>query len=88
MKERCTKSKGNVAVVDKQPSPYSPVADPIPERGANSLQSGKVREFAQGLSWHVLAESTGVTTTATIDQRDFSVYRLRGRKRFSVLLSK
>lgn len=33
-----------------------------------------------------LAERTGVTTIATIDQRDFSVYRLRGRKRFRILL--
>ena len=34
-----------------------------------------------------LAERTGVTAIATIDQRDFSVYRLRGRKRFRILLS-
>jgi hypothetical protein len=27
-----------------------------------------------------------VTAIATIDQRDFSVYRLRGRKRFRILL--
>lgn len=33
-----------------------------------------------------LAERTGVTSIATIDQRDFSVYRLRGRKRFRILL--
>ena len=33
-----------------------------------------------------LAEHTGVTAIATIDQRDFSVYRLRGRKRFRILL--
>jgi predicted nucleic acid-binding protein len=33
-----------------------------------------------------LAERTGVTTIATIDQRDFSVYRLRGRRRFTILL--
>ncbi|OGA04911.1 MAG: hypothetical protein A2W68_18120 [Betaproteobacteria bacterium RIFCSPLOWO2_02_64_14] len=33
-----------------------------------------------------LAERTGVTAIATIDQRDFSVYRLRGRRRFRVLL--
>ncbi len=33
-----------------------------------------------------LAESSGVTAIATIDQRDFSVYRVRGRKRFRVLL--
>ena len=35
-----------------------------------------------------LAERTRVTAIATIDQRDFSVYRLRGRKRFSLLLGK
>ena len=35
-----------------------------------------------------LAERTGVTAIATIDQRDFSVYRLHGRKRFSLLLGK
>jgi predicted nucleic acid-binding protein len=35
-----------------------------------------------------LAERTGVTAIATIDQRDFSVYRLRGRKRFRSVLSK
>lgn len=35
-----------------------------------------------------LAERTGVTAIATIDQRDFSVYRLRGRKRFNLLLGK
>jgi len=33
-----------------------------------------------------LAERTGVAAIATIDQRDFSVYRLRGRKRFRILL--
>ena len=33
-----------------------------------------------------LAEQTGVTAIATIDQRDFSVYRVRGRKRFRILL--
>ena len=33
-----------------------------------------------------LAEETGVVGIATIDQRDFSVYRLRGRKRFRILL--
>lgn len=35
-----------------------------------------------------LAERTGVAAIATIDQRDFSVYRLRGRKRFRILLGK
>ena len=34
-----------------------------------------------------LAERTGIAAIATIDQRDFSVYRLRGRKRFRILLS-
>jgi uncharacterized protein len=34
-----------------------------------------------------LAESTGVTAIATVDQRDFSVYRLRGRRRFRILLA-
>lgn len=34
-----------------------------------------------------LAEGTGVTVIATIDQRDFSIYRLRGRKRFRIVLS-
>jgi uncharacterized protein len=34
-----------------------------------------------------LAERTGVTAIATVDQRDFSVYRLRGRKRFRIVLS-
>lgn len=33
-----------------------------------------------------LAEHTGVTAIATIDQRDFSVYRLRRRKRFRIPL--
>lgn len=33
-----------------------------------------------------LAEKTGVAAIATIDQRDFSVYRIRGRKRFRILL--
>ncbi|OGA52196.1 MAG: hypothetical protein A3G25_11170 [Betaproteobacteria bacterium RIFCSPLOWO2_12_FULL_63_13] len=33
-----------------------------------------------------LAERSGVTAIATVDQRDFSVYRLRGRKRFRILL--
>jgi hypothetical protein len=32
-----------------------------------------------------LAERTGVSSIATIDQRDFSVYRIRGRKRFRIL---
>ena len=34
-----------------------------------------------------LAEQTGVSAIATIDQRDFSVYRIKGRKRFRILLS-
>jgi hypothetical protein len=33
-----------------------------------------------------LAERSGVTAIATVDQCDFSVYRLRGRKRFRILL--
>ena len=33
-----------------------------------------------------LAEQGGVTTIATIDQRDFSVYRTVGRKRFRIVL--
>ena len=33
-----------------------------------------------------LAEQTGVSVIATVDQRDFSVYRLRGRKRFRIVL--
>jgi hypothetical protein len=34
-----------------------------------------------------LAERSGVTAIATVDQRDFSVYRVRRRKRFQVLLA-
>ncbi|HMH17960.1 MAG TPA: PIN domain-containing protein [Burkholderiales bacterium] len=34
-----------------------------------------------------LAERTGVAAIATVDQRDFSVYRLRGRRRFRILLA-
>lgn len=34
-----------------------------------------------------LAERAGVASIATIDQRDFSVYRIRGRKRFRILLA-
>ena len=33
-----------------------------------------------------LAERTDVNAIATIDQRDFSVYRLKGRKRFRIVL--
>lgn len=33
-----------------------------------------------------LAEQIGVTVVATVDQRDFSVYRTRGRKRFRIVL--
>lgn len=33
-----------------------------------------------------LAERTGVAAIATIDRRDFSVYRVRGRKRFRILI--
>lgn len=33
-----------------------------------------------------LAERTGISAIATIDQRDFSVYRIRGRKRFRIVL--
>ncbi len=32
-----------------------------------------------------LAERTGVAAIATVDRRDFSVYRIKGRKRFRVL---
>lgn len=35
-----------------------------------------------------LAEHTGVFVIATIDQRDFSIYRLRGHKRFRIVLGK
>ena len=33
-----------------------------------------------------VAEHTGVTVIATVDQRDFSVYRTRARKRFRIVL--
>jgi len=33
-----------------------------------------------------LAEQSSVVTIATIDQRDFSVYRVNGRKRFRIVL--
>jgi predicted nucleic acid-binding protein len=33
-----------------------------------------------------LAEKTGVLQIATIDQGDFSVYRVRGRRRFRILI--
>ena len=33
-----------------------------------------------------LAQRTGIAAIATIDQRDFSIYRLSGRKRFRILL--
>jgi uncharacterized protein len=33
-----------------------------------------------------LAEDAGVAAIATVDQRDFSVYRIKGRKRFRILL--
>jgi uncharacterized protein len=33
-----------------------------------------------------LAERTGVAVIATVDQRDFSVYRLAGRRRFRLVL--
>jgi hypothetical protein len=33
-----------------------------------------------------LAEKTGVVQIATIDQGDFSVYRVRGRRRFRILI--
>ena len=33
-----------------------------------------------------LAEREGVATIATIDQRDFSVFRMRKRRRFRILL--
>jgi hypothetical protein len=33
-----------------------------------------------------LAERSGVSAIATVDQRDFSVYRIQGRKRFRIVL--
>ncbi|MDX1376849.1 MAG: PIN domain-containing protein [Burkholderiales bacterium] len=33
-----------------------------------------------------LAERTGVMQIATVDQNDFSVYRVRGRRRFRILI--
>lgn len=33
-----------------------------------------------------LAEQSGVYAIATVDQRDFSVYRARGKKRFRIVL--
>ena len=35
-----------------------------------------------------LAEQASVAEIATIDQRDFSVYRVRGRRRFRILLGR
>jgi predicted nucleic acid-binding protein len=35
-----------------------------------------------------LAESTGITRIATLDVADFSVYRVRGRRRFELALLK
>jgi predicted nucleic acid-binding protein len=35
-----------------------------------------------------LAEKTGVLQIATIDQDDFSVYRVRGRRRFRILVGR
>ena len=35
-----------------------------------------------------LAERTDVVAIATVDQRDFSVYRARGTKRFRILLAR
>ena len=34
-----------------------------------------------------LAERTGVAAIATIDQRDFSIYQIKGRKRFRILIA-
>lgn len=34
-----------------------------------------------------LAERTGISAIATIDQRDFSIYRFKGRKRFKILIA-
>lgn len=34
-----------------------------------------------------LSEKTGVLQIATIDQNDFSVYRVRGRRRFRILIT-
>lgn len=34
-----------------------------------------------------LAEQTGVSAIATIDQRDFSIYRIKGRRRFRILIT-
>lgn len=34
-----------------------------------------------------LAERAGVAAIATLDQRNFSVYRIRGRKRFRIVLA-
>jgi predicted nucleic acid-binding protein len=33
-----------------------------------------------------LAERTGIAAIATVDRRDFSVYRIRGRRRFRIVL--
>jgi uncharacterized protein len=33
-----------------------------------------------------LAERSGVNAIATVDQRDFSIYRIQGRKRFRIVL--
>lgn len=63
----------------------APVADYAALAGIIAQYASLPSDFADA-SLVALAERSGVTAIATIDQRDFSVYRLRGRRRFKVLL--
>ena len=62
-----------------------PVADYAVLAGIIAQYASLPCDYADA-SLIALAERTGVTAIATVDQRDFSVYRLRGRKRFRIVL--
>jgi len=62
-----------------------PVADYAVLAGIIAQYASLPCDYADA-SLIALAERTGVTAIATVDQRDFSVYRLRGRKQFRIVL--
>ena len=70
--------EGSLSVVEVPPAAY-------PDLGATIRKYGdREVDFADAaLVW--LAEESGVRAILTVDQRDFSIFRLKGGKRFRLI---
>ena len=59
---------------------------PFPQLDAIIARYSRLTRDYADASLIALADQTGVNVIATVDQRDFSVYRARKRKRFRIVL--